>query len=95
MKQDEYFRSAKKGTCGLCGRTADLARHHLQPGKKHLIRGQERAWICYECHTEIHRLFKNKMLQNELDTLDKLKQQPELQKYINYIRKRKVKKIHQ
>jgi hypothetical protein len=43
--------------------------------------------ICPPCHKQIHALFDNKRLATELNSLEQLRQRPELEKFLHWIRK--------
>lgn len=79
--------------CALCEREVrSVSRHHLVPrqaGGKH----GETVPLCQPCHTTIHYTFTNKELAKEYNTIPKLRQAPELNKYLNWIRKRPIEKI--
>jgi hypothetical protein len=45
--------------------------------------------ICSACHRQIHSLFDNKHLAQELNSLDKLKNEPQLQKFLLWVQKQK------
>ena len=73
--------------CALCEREGvTLTRHHLLPreegGKEEHI-----AMICEACHKHIHALYTNKELALFLDTIDKLKADPQISKYLKFIQK--------
>ena len=73
------------GACELCGRVVTtLTRHHLRP-KEH--GGVETALLCPPCHRQVHALFTNSTLAAELDSLEKLRRNPEVQRYVRWVRK--------
>ena len=68
--------------CALCGRVVSkLTRHHLRP-KEH--GGTETADFCSGCHRQVHALFTNRTLASQLDTLEKLRADPEIQSYVKW-----------
>lgn len=82
--------------CELCDREmAALTAHHLIP-KQNTKRKKEDPGptidICWACHRQIHSLFDNKRLAQELNSLDKLKNDPQLQKFISWVKKQKPNK---
>jgi hypothetical protein len=79
-------REAEPGAeCDLCGRTvAKRTRHHLCP-REH--GGTEVAMLCPPCHKQVHALYSNNTLRDELDTLEKLKAQPAIQGYLRWVRR--------
>jgi 5-methylcytosine-specific restriction enzyme A len=77
--------------CELCGREARTTEHHLIPRSR---KKQDRdtfgptARACRDCHRMIHATFDNKRLARELPSIAKLREAPELQAYLKWIRKR-------
>jgi hypothetical protein len=43
--------------------------------------------VCRACHRQLHALFSNKELASELDSLEKLKAHPAMQKFLNWVKK--------
>ena len=88
--------------CELCARTQlPLTRHHLIPLARHnKARTQRRfsrdtmktdiAMLCRPCHSQIHRLFDNHELAGYYHTIERLQQHSEVQKFINWAKKRPV-----
>ena len=79
--------------CELCNRKTDkLTKHHLLPreegGKEEHI-----SHICSDCHRQIHALYTNKELAIRLDTIDKLKEDEKISKYLKFIRKQPGSKV--
>lgn len=75
--------------CQLCQREIEkLTVHHLIPKQKKGTHGPT-IDICSACHRQIHTLFDNKRLATELNTLDKLQSEPQLQKFIAWVKKQK------
>lgn len=79
--------------CELCEREGViLTKHHLLPreegGKEEHI-----AMICPDCHKHIHALYTNKELALRLDTLYKLKEDPQISKYLKFIKKQPPTKL--
>jgi hypothetical protein len=67
-----------------------LTLHHLVPRqqtKRKKLEISPTVAICSACHRQIHALFDNKQLARELNTLEKLKNDPQLQKFIAWARK--------
>lgn len=82
--------------CELCDRPMEsLTVHHLVPKqqtkRKHEVPGETIA-ICSACHRQIHALFENKLLARELNTAEKLKTQPKMQKFLAWVRKQNPQK---
>ncbi len=94
--QDEQ----QAGQCELCGREElKLTRHHLIPRSRHNKARTQRAFsredmkgeiamLCRPCHSQIHRLFDNHELANYYHTTERLKEHSEVQKFIQWIKKR-------
>ena len=77
--------ATEPSACALCGReVADLTKHHVRPRQ---YGGTETEWICSACHRQVHALFTNRTLATELDTLEKLKAAPEMQRYLAWARR--------
>jgi 5-methylcytosine-specific restriction endonuclease McrA len=75
--------------CQLCEREIEqLTVHHLIPKQKKGTHGPT-IDICSACHRQIHTLFDNKRLATELNTLAKLQSEPQLQKFIAWVKKQK------
>ena len=76
-------------TCKLCQRNVEkLTEHHLKPRSK-LKKGEQtpKIWICSACHRQIHALFSNNLLAAQLDTADKLRAEPNMARFLKWIRK--------
>lgn len=74
-------------TCALCGR--DVGRvtvHHLIPQQKGGQNGP-RAEICSACHRQIHVLYDNGRLARELNCLERLRDEPEMRRFLSWVRK--------
>ncbi len=48
--------------------------------------------ICSACHKQIHALFDNKYLARELNTLEKLKNEHQMQKFLSWLKKQSSRK---
>lgn len=93
--------STKPKTCQLCQREVHLTFHHLIPRKMHrrnyfkkhydkniLSKG---IWVCRQCHRGIHKLFNEMTLAKELNSLEALKQDPQIQHHVQWVAKQKEK----
>ena len=79
--------------CQLCDRKVDkLTKHHLLPREEG---GNEEhiSYICSDCHRQIHALYTNKELAIRLDSIDKLKNDEKIHKYLKFIKKQPASKI--
>ncbi|MFC1705515.1 HNH endonuclease [Planctomycetota bacterium] len=77
------------GPCPLCGRPMasgpSLNKHHLTPKT---FGGREIRWIHRVCHAKIHSLFTERELQKEFDSFERLREYPEIRKFIAWVRKK-------
>lgn len=79
--------------CELCERTVDsLTVHHLFPKSQGKRAGRKIHELptmrtCRACHRQLHALFSNKQLASELDSLDKLKAHPAMEKFLSWVKK--------
>ncbi len=77
--------------CQLCDRAVpSLTEHHLIP-RQHTKRKKldpgETIEICPACHRQIHVLFDNRHLAQELNTVERLKADPAMAKFLAWVRK--------
>jgi len=73
--------------CELCLREVEnYTVHHLIP-RSRAGSGGPRAILCKACHRMVHHIFNNKELAAELDSIEKIKQHPEIQKFVKWVRK--------
>jgi hypothetical protein len=88
--------------CGLCGRITKrgTTEHHLIPRtchrnkwfKKNFTKEEMQTTIavCKDCHRAIHDLAPNeKELGRTYNTVEKLRQHPQLSKFLEWVRKQK------
>lgn len=77
----------EKYICDLCGReVSKITEHHLIPreeGGKDL----ETAMLCIPCHKQIHALYTNKELSVRLYTIQRLKNDEKIRRYLKFITK--------
>ncbi len=74
-------------TCELCGRSVEaLTTHHLVPIQKDGRDGPT-AELCSACHRQVHSLFDNATLARQLNTLEKLRADDRVQKFVRWVRK--------
>ena len=67
-----------------------LTVHHLIPRqktKRKKIDPGPTINICSGCHKQIHTLFNNSRLAVELNSIEKLKHEPQMQKFLSWVRK--------
>ncbi|KHE73007.1 hypothetical protein [Halobacillus sp. BBL2006] len=73
--------------CDLCGRSpVKTTEHHLVPKQYGGAEGQT-AMLCSACHHQIHALFKNEELAAFYHTLERLKDHPDMRKYMKWVKK--------
>lgn len=78
--------------CELCERSEiTLTKHHIIPREEG---GTEKdiVMICPDCHRQIHALYSNQELALRLFTLEALKNDEKLKKFIRFIKKQPVTK---
>lgn len=74
-------------SCELCERDVEkLTIHPLIPKQKKGHHGPK-INICSACHRQIHTLYNNTRLAQELNSLEKLKYEPQMQKFLSWVRK--------
>jgi hypothetical protein len=75
--------------CGLCGRAfprRGLTKHHCLPKEKGGTH-EDVELLCGQCHSMVHCTYENTTLAGLYPSLAELRQAPELQKYIRWVRK--------
>ncbi len=79
--------------CELCERDVErLTAHHLIPRqtvKRKQADPGPTVDICSPCHRQIHSLFDNKRLARELNSLEALRSEPQIARFLVWIRKQK------
>jgi len=84
------------GTCQLCNREKlFLTKHHLIPRSRHNKRvkrenkGEEKTTVpmCRSCQNQIHSIFTNKQLEQELNSIELLKANEDVQRWIAWVQK--------
>ena len=76
---------AEKGVCALCNREVErLSKHHLIPRSEG---GTETVDLCRTCHKTLHSFFTNRTLAKQLQTLEALRQNSEVRRYLAWVRK--------
>jgi hypothetical protein len=70
--------------CEICDKNAHMTRHHLIPASidDSSFAYRNVAFICKDCHIEIHRLFPNGVLAREYNSVERLKAAPEVRDYL-------------
>ncbi|MGB6296405.1 MAG: HNH endonuclease [Rivularia sp. (in: cyanobacteria)] len=78
-----------RSACCLYRDLEKLTVHHLIPKHKNGKHGP-RINICSACHKQVHRLYDNNRLAKELNTADLLKDEPQMQKFLKWVKKQKT-----
>ncbi|CAN5916182.1 hypothetical protein BH24BAC1_BH24BAC1_36770 [soil metagenome] len=79
--------------CALCEREVqNLSLHHLVP-REEGGRYSEKVPLCQPCHTTLHLTFTNKELARHYHTIPALQEAAPLQKYLTWIRTKRIEKI--
>jgi 5-methylcytosine-specific restriction endonuclease McrA len=77
--------------CQLCDRDIpNLTEHHLVPRQKTKRKNlppSPTIQICSACHRQIHKLYDNAYLARELNTLERLKHDRQMQRFLVWVRK--------
>ena len=79
--------------CALCERNVPkVTRHHLFPKSVGRRKGRRIADLptvdlCPACHRQLHVLFDNRQLAERLDTVEALRQQPEMQRFLGWLKR--------
>lgn len=76
--------------CVLCDRPiieGTESNHHLIP-KQYF--GNEKYPIHSICHKQIHHLFSNEVLAKNLNTIDKLRNQHNVKRFINWVQNQPI-----
>ena len=80
---------AQTTTCELCLRDVDsYTVHHLIP-KSRGGRFGRTARLCPTCHRQLHALFSETILANELHSVELLRANPQVNSYLKWIRRQK------
>ena len=80
--------------CELCRREVPATTvHHLTPksrSKRANVRVEDIpvARLCRLCHKQVHALFTNRTLQKELYTLEALRREPEMERFLEWVKAR-------
>ncbi len=79
--------------CELCEREMEnLTIHHLVPrqySKRKKIKIGDTISICSPCHRQIHSLFDNKILAQQLNTIEALQNEPQMKKFLSWVKKQR------
>lgn len=74
------------GPCPICQRTmyddGSVDKHHFVPKSRG---GRETEYVHKICHSKIHSLFTEKELAEEYKTAEKLREHPEIRKFLKWV----------
>ena len=70
-----------KKLCPICETFVGTSKHHIVPKSK---KGKDIVLICDSCHKQIHSIFTNDELAKQFFTIEKLKQNENVQKWIKW-----------
>jgi len=83
--------SQQAETCELCGRHVPrrlTSVHHLCP-RSHGGGPDGEVILCKLCHSFLHATFTNSTLAEEFSSLDALRRDPEVRRFVRWARKQK------
>ncbi len=79
----------EKPACELCLRESPkFTVHHLVPRSRGGKFGPK-AKLCPTCHRQLHALFSESTLAKELDSLERIRVNPEMASYVEWVRRQK------
>ncbi len=79
MKEPDSYR------CALCERDVSrVTRHHIVPRSEG---GKQTVALCSACHKTLHGFFTNETLAKELSSIDALRQDPDVRRYLPWVRR--------
>lgn len=71
--------------CELCNRNVPtVTKHHLVP-REHGGKNHPTTMLCIACHKQIHALFSNKELFVRFFTIERLKRNEKIQRYLKFV----------
>jgi hypothetical protein len=77
--------------CALCEREVrSVSKHHIVPKSEG---GRNTVDLCSACHKTLHSFFKNETLAEKLSTLDALREDPDIARYLAWVRKQRDSRI--
>ena len=86
---DAQFPDGPPQPCELCLREVERCTvHHLVPRAEGGRFGPI-ARLCATCHRQLHAMFTESTLARELNSLDAIRSNPEMRKYLKWVRKQK------
>jgi 5-methylcytosine-specific restriction endonuclease McrA len=72
-------------TCSLCERAvSQVTKHHIVPKSEG---GKQTVDLCMTCHATLHRYFTNETLAREKSSIEALRADPDIARYLQWIKK--------
>lgn len=88
---EEHAETPTTQRCALCGREVErVSQHHIIPKSRG---GTETVPLCSPCHSTLHHFFRNRTLAREKNSLDALLSDPDIQRYLVWVRKQPDRRI--
>lgn len=89
-------------SCEMCERDIPTTSHHLIPKQVHSKKwcknkftkdemNNRRADLCRDCHPFLHRTFKHSELAKKYNTIEKILENEEVQKFVKWVKKQRKK----
>ncbi len=79
----------QKRVCELCLRESQrFTVHHLVPRSRGGKFGPK-VKLCPTCHRQLHALFSESTLAKEMDSLERIRANPDMASYLDWVRKQK------
>lgn len=92
-REKHMSRKNQIGTCELCSREeVEVTVHHLTP-KEMGGTFLPTASLCIPCHKQIHALFTNEELAASLNSIDLLRMNPQIHKFLRWIKRQPPKRL--
>lgn len=83
--------TASASTCSLCERVVQAtSKHHLIPKSEG---GEVTVELCSACHSTLHRFFTNRTLAREKYTIEALRADTDIQRYLEWVRRQPDRRI--
>lgn len=74
--------------CTICQRETPIKmmeKHHLTPKSR---KGKETIKVCCNCGDQLHKLFTNKELEKNYNTLEAILSDKKVQRYVKWVKKK-------
>jgi len=77
--------------CSFCGRVVQTRGHHVVPKSKG---GREIVPTCHSCEDFIHKTWSHKELRDTFNTVEKIRADERLQRFLAWLRKQDATAVH-